>query len=243
VPEVSVLLVLLPVAFVASIVSGVAGFGAGVLLLPFIAWTAGIKATAPVLTVAMLVGNIGRIWWSRGEIDRRVVWRYLLGAVPGTAIGALLYAGATTESLGRVIGVFLIAAVPLRRLLVTTHVRVRLAHFPFLGLVFGALSSVVVTTGPITTPFFLSYGLRRGAFIATEATASLAIHLTRGAAFARLHVLTWDWTVLGLSLGAVMFVGTWVARRILERMSDRVFLGAIETLLVVMGLHFLFVSR
>ena len=237
------LLVLLPVAFVASIVGGVAGFGAGVLLLPFIAWTAGIKATAPVLTVAMLVGNIGRIWWSRGEIDRAVVWRYLLGAVPGTALGALAYAGATSESLGRIIGLFLIAAVPLRRLLATTYVRVRLAHFPFLGLVFGALSSVVVTTGAITTPFFLSYGLRRGAYVATEATTSLAIHFTRGAAFTRLHVLTWEWTTLGLTLGVIMFGGSWVARRILDRMSDRVFLAAIETLLVVMGLHFLVVSR
>jgi len=236
-------MVLLPVAFVASLLSGVAGFGAGVLLLPFIAWTVGIKATAPVLTVAMFIGNIGRIWWSRGEIDGAVVWRYLLGAVPGTALGALAYAGATSESLGRVIGVFLIAAVPLRRLLATTRVRVRLAHFPFLGLVFGALSAVVVTTGPITTPFFLSYGLRRGAFVATEATAALAIHATRGAAFTRFHLLTWEWTTLGIMLGVIMFGGTWVARRILDRMSERVFLAAIETLLVVMGLHFLLLSR
>src|SRR5262245_7658987 len=236
-------MVLLPVAFVASLLSGVAGFGAGVLLLPFIAWTVGIKATAPVLTVAMFIGNIGRIWWSRGEIDRAVVWRYLLGAVPGTALGALAYAGATSESLGRIIGLFLIAAVPLRRLLTTPRIRVRLGHFPFLGLVFGALSSVVVTTGPITTPFFLSYGLRRGAYVATEATASLAIHFTRGAAFMRFHVLTWEWTTLGLTLGVIMFGGTWVARRILDRMSDRVFLAAIETLLVVMGLHFLLLSR
>lgn len=242
-PDLSVLLVLLPVAFVASIVSGVAGFGAGVILLPFIAWTAGVKATAPVLTVAMFVGNLGRIWWSRDDIDRAVVWRYLVGAVPGTAVGAAIYAGTTSESLGRLIGVFLITAVPLRRVLSTARVRVRLAHFPLLGLVFGALSAVIVTTGPITTPFFLSYGLRRGAYVATEATASLAIHFTRGAAFAKFKVLTWDWVVLGLTLGAIMFAGTWVARRVLDRMSERVFLLAIETLLVVMGLHFLFVSR
>ena len=56
-------------ALIGSVVGGVAGFGAGVILLPLVAWTLGVRATAPVLTVAMLVGNIARIWWNRAEID------------------------------------------------------------------------------------------------------------------------------------------------------------------------------
>ena len=33
-----------------------------------------------------------------------------------------------------------------------------------------------------------------------------------------------------------MFAGTWIGRRLLDRMSDRVFLGIIEVMLVVHGL-------
>ena len=40
-----------------------------------------------------------------------------------------------------------------------------------------------------------------------------------------------------------MFAGTWVGRRLLDRMSDRVFLGIIEVMLVVMGLHSLLFPR
>ena len=40
-----------------------------------------------------------------------------------------------------------------------------------------------------------------------------------------------------------MFAGSWIGRRLLDRMSDRVFLAVIEVILVVMGLQMLLVSR
>ena len=40
-----------------------------------------------------------------------------------------------------------------------------------------------------------------------------------------------------------MFVGAWLARRMLERMSDRAFLVLVEALLVLLGLQFLLVPR
>jgi len=40
-----------------------------------------------------------------------------------------------------------------------------------------------------------------------------------------------------------MFAGSWFGRRLLDRMSDRVFLAIIEVLLVVMGLHSLLFPR
>ncbi|PYN18415.1 MAG: sulfite exporter TauE/SafE family protein, partial [Candidatus Rokuibacteriota bacterium] len=38
-------------ALVASIVGGVAGFGAGIIMLPLMAWVVGVRAAVPVLTV------------------------------------------------------------------------------------------------------------------------------------------------------------------------------------------------
>jgi len=93
--------VLIGGALFGSVVGGVAGFGAGVILLPLVAWALGIRAAAPVLTVTMLLGNLARIWWSRGP-----------DAVPATAVGAALYAGAASDSLRWIMGGFLIAAVP-----------------------------------------------------------------------------------------------------------------------------------
>src|SRR5207245_10150318 len=69
----------------------VAGFGTGVIMIPAIAWVVGVKSTVPVLTVCMLLGNSARVWFSRDEIEWRVVSAFLLGAVPMTIVGATLY--------------------------------------------------------------------------------------------------------------------------------------------------------
>lgn len=231
--------VLVAGALAGSVVGGVAGFGAGVILLPLIAWSVDIRATAPVLTVSMLLGNLSRVWWNRREIDGRAVAAYLAGAVPATAAGAMLYAGATGEWLRWIVGGFLVSAVPLRRLLACTGLRVRLAHLPLLGIAFGTLSAIVVTIGPVVTPFFLAFGLRRGAFVATEGACAVAMHVTRGVVFSRYALLTWPTVALGLVLGTTMVLGSWIARRLLERMSDRLFLALVEALLVLLGLQFL----
>src|SRR5260370_25797241 len=39
------------------------------------------RSAVPVLTVTMSIGNLSRIWWSRGEVDRAVVVRFAFGAV------------------------------------------------------------------------------------------------------------------------------------------------------------------
>ncbi len=116
--------------------------------------------------------------------------RFIAGAVPATALGVMIFAGASSDWLGRAIGAFLLASVPLRRVLTSGRLHVRMAHFPFIGGAIGLLSAIVVTTGPVVTPFFLAYGLRRGAFIATEAVCAGAMHVTRGLVFARYTLLT-----------------------------------------------------
>jgi len=155
----------------------------------------------------------------------------------------MLFVAASSDSLSRIIGGFLLASVPLRRLLSMGHWRVRLVHFPLIGAVFGLLSSTVVAIGAALTPFYLAYGLRRGAYIATEAVCAFSMHVTRGAVLAGYRLLTGEVVLIGLVLGSVMFAGSWIGRRLLDRMSDRVFLAVIEGLLVVMGLQFLLVPR
>jgi uncharacterized membrane protein YfcA len=230
-------------AVLGSVVGGVAGFGAGIVLLPLLVWVMGVRAAGPVLTVTMLIGNLSRIWWSRGDVHSGVAVRFLAGAMPATIMGVVFYAGAPSDSLRWVMGAFLIASVPLRRWLLTRNVSVRLRHFPVVGALIGTLSGIVVVTGPVASPFFLAYGLRRGAYIGTESLCALGMHVARGAAFAGFTLITWETVTVGAVLGAVMFSGSWLARGLLDRMSDHTFLTVLEVFLVLMGLQFLLLSR
>jgi uncharacterized membrane protein YfcA len=230
-------------ALVASVIGGVAGFGAGVIMIPLIAWTMGVKATVPVLTVAMLIGNGARVWFSRDQIHGRVVLAFLATAVPTSVAGALLYTRIDSTWIGRILGAFMLLAVPLRRWLLGHGVRIRLGHFPLVGAVFGFLSSLVGSVGPVMTPFFLGYGLRKGAYLATDALCTVGTYVSRGIVFRRHELLTSHTVAVGLYIGVVMIAGAWAGRRLVDRMTERTFLRIIEALLIVFGLHFLVWSR
>src|SRR5437667_11996862 len=136
-------------AIVGSTIGGVAGFGTGVIMIPAIAWVVGVKSTVPVLTVCMLLGNSARVWFSRDEIEWRVVSAFLLGAVPMTIVGATLYMHIEGRWLSRMMGAFMILAVPLRRGLAGAGVSVRVHPVPLTRGSFGFPSSLVRHLRPV----------------------------------------------------------------------------------------------
>ena len=238
-PSLTGVLILLAAAFPAAVVGGALGFGTGLVMLPVVVWAVGVRASVPVLTIGLIVGNLSRAWWSRDELDWRVIGAYLAGAVPLAVIGSVLYTATPPEWLSRLMGLVLLSALPLRRWLDRGPRRMRLRHFPLLGAGTGLLSALVAATGPISMPFFLGYGLRRGAYVGTDALCAAGVHLVKTLVYGRYALLTPETSALGLAIGAVMFVGAFVGRLILNRMSDRSFVVALEVLVAGLGVVFL----
>ena len=62
---------LLICGWLAGTVSGAAGFGGALLLLPVLTLTTGAKAAVPILTVAQLLGNLSRAGFGWRDIRWR----------------------------------------------------------------------------------------------------------------------------------------------------------------------------
>lgn len=226
------------VALLASTLAGVTGFGGAAVLLPALVAFFGIREAIPILTVAQLIGNSSRVWFNRRELDWRVVGWFALGAVPLALLGGYLFAKAPLTALTRLLGAFLLLVVVWR------HIRPKPKSFPvasFAGIGAGAsfLSSLLGSVGPIMAPFFLAYGLVKSAYIGTEALSTVVMRIVTLIAYRQAAVLTWNATWIGLLLGPVMILGSFIGKRIVDRLPERVFVLIIEGVLIFAGLFFL----
>jgi uncharacterized membrane protein YfcA len=240
VPDLVHSVVVLAVAFVAATLAAVTGFGGAAVLLPVLVWSFGMREAIPILTVAQLVGNGSRVWFNRRELNLRVVGWFSLGGVPMALVGGMLFAKAPLAALTRVLGVFLILVVVWRHSPSRGPRSPSLRGFALLGAVASFLSALVGSVGPLMVPFFLAYGLVKGAFIGTEAFCTVIMHVTKLVAYRRAAVLPVHAIVNGLILGPLMILGSFTGKRIVDKLPEKVFILIIEVTLLAAGLLFLF---
>jgi uncharacterized protein len=225
-------------AFVLALLSAVAGFGGGVLLLPVFTALFGLRVAVPMLTLTQLSSNAARVWLNRRELRWRLIGWFALGAVPLAVAGGLLLAHAPLGPLKRLLGLFLIGVVVWRRL--NPHpAKPANPAFAAVGAASGLGSALLGSVGPLTAPFFLAYGLTRAAYIATEAASALTMHLAKVAAYGSGDLLSGKVLVYGLVLTPATLAGAWTGKKLLARVSDRLFVRLVEVGLVVSGLLFL----
>lgn len=226
-------------AFVAAALAAVAGFGGAAVLLPVLVVVYGIRDAIPILTVAQLIGNGSRVWFNRRELALPVVGWFALGGVPAALVGGVLFASAPLSFLKRLLGLFLLATVAYRHLGKTSAIKPSLGGFAVIGAVFSFLSALLGSVGPLMAPFFLAYGLVKGAYIGTEAFATVVMHITKLVAYGGTSILTADNVIAGLALGPIMIFGSFVGKQILDRLPERLFILIIEMTLIIAGLGFL----
>lgn len=225
-------------AYGLALLSAVAGFGGGVLLLPVFTALFGLRVAVPMLTLTQLSSNGFRVGLNRRELRWRLIGWFALGAVPFAVAGGLLLARAPLGALKRLLGVFLIGVVVWRRL--HPHPRKPADRsFAAVGAASGLGSALLGSTGPLTAPFFLAYGLTRAAYIGTEAASALTMHLSKIAAYGAGDLLTGRILLLGAALTPATLAGAWTGKKIVGRLSDALFTRLVEIGLIVAGLLFL----
>ena len=227
-------------ALAASTLAAVAGFGGAVVLLPVLVWAFGVREAVPILTVVQVVGNGARVAFNRRALVWPVVGWFSLGAVPAAALGGVLFATAPAPFLQRLLGVFLLAAVAYRHTAFGRRARVTLRGFAGLGAAAGFGAALLGTVGPLVAPFFLSYGLVKGAYIGTEAAAALVMHAVKLGVYGGYALLSPAALATGVLVGLVMIAGSYVGKRLVDRLPERVFPLLVEAVLVVSGLQLLF---
>lgn len=220
----------------AGVLGGVLGFGTTIILIPALVYFYGPIQTIPVIAIVATVANISRIflWWR--VIDWKACAVYALTAIPAVVLGAHTLISLNERLIQIVLGIFLISLIPVRRWMRRQHFQLKRWHLSLVGAVIGYLTGIVATTGAINTPFFLAYGLSKGAFLGTEAASTLAILFAKGITFHQLGFLNASAIIQGLLIGSTVMAGSVLSKRIVLSLSEKSFLILMELVMLLSGI-------
>jgi len=199
----------------------------------------GVKEAVPILSLTLLAAGVSRVWVNLREIDWAVLRWCWAGALPGAVLGALLFTRMPAGPLTRMLGGLLLGLLAWRRLRPRPPHRYHAAWFLPAGLGFGVVSGMMSGAGPLLAPFYLTYGLRLGAYVGTAGLVGLGVQAAKVAVFGGTAVLTPRIVAYGLFLVPISVLGTLLGRRVMVRLPDWVFVAIIETVMLVGGLALL----
>ena len=219
----------------AGTLGGIVGTGSSLVLMPILVAMFGPREAVPIMAVAAITGNLGRVLAWRRDIDWRACGAYCATAVPGAMLGARLLLAIPPGVAETALGVFFLGLIPARRWLARRAFKVTTTHLLLLGAPLGVLTGVVVSTGPLTVPLFSFYGLERGAFLGTEAASSLGMYAAKAATFRVLGALPLEVLLHGLAVGATLMAGSFAGRVVVLRLEPKTYRSLIDALMAVSG--------
>ena len=232
-------LFVLAVGLVAGTLSGIVGTGSSIMLVPVLVYEFGPKEAVPIMAVAAIMANVSRImaWWR--EVNWRACAAYSVTGIPAAAVGARTLLILPSRVVDIAIGLFLILMIPTRRWLTEHKFKLTLIHLAIVGAIVGFLTGIVVSTGPISASIFITYGLVKGAFLATEAASSLAVFGSKALTFQFFGALAPAVIAKGFITGTSLMAGAFIAKSFVLRLDPGAFRVVLDTLLFVSGLAML----
>ena len=222
-------------AVVAATVSGMSGFGTGVILAAALVPLIGVKAVIPVMAVAGVVINAGRFWFYRTHLDRRSLAIVLAASLPFLVLGTWIYSVLDAGALGTVLGFAVIAFVPLRRFLQAKKITIGPGGLAAGSGIFGFATGIATGTGVILVSLLLGTGLATPAVLATDALVSIVLDIAKAVLFQRLDLLGTEAFFTGLVIGAASIPGSALAAWLVSRMHAHLHVVFMETLILIGG--------
>lgn len=237
--EILKIVAVLVAATIGFTISGVAGFGGGLVALPVLVWVFGIKEAIPIIAISQVFGTSSRAWLHHRTIDWKVVRYFAVGSIPMSVLGSLVFISINTEVIVRILGITMLTLVVYTRLPIGRNFKINIQAFVPIGGTAGFGSAFLGIPGPMASLSYLQYGLIASAYIGTSAIGLGMIQIPKLIIFGSDGLLTTRVFVLGVVLGLIGVFGAYMGKSILKRVPEKVFSRMITVMLLISGFMFL----
>jgi uncharacterized membrane protein YfcA len=224
-------------ALAGGFVSGLAGFGTGLMALGIWLYVVPPSIAVPLVLICSIVGQTSTLPSLWRSIDFKLVWPFLVGGLAGVPLGTMLVAYADLHifrlSVGALLLVFPTALYFHRRpIALSSGGKAADTGIGFAGGILGGMAGL---SGPIPILWASVRGWgkdeRRGVFQTfnwTILSAALAVQAAAG-------FITWEIMWLGLLVLPATVVGAWLGARTYHALSDGNFRDVVLGLLFLSG--------
>lgn len=214
-------------AFLAFLVSAVAGGGAGLVLVPLLRLIVPIASVPAALSIGTAASSVSRIAMLYPSIRWDVVRRFVPTALPAAALGAWLLSRFEPAYVELLIACFLLANLP--ALLMPRRAAARVVkplapgRIPLLGAAAGLLSGFTGALGLAFNGAYHRLGLSRQEIVATRATNEVLLHLLKIALYAWFGLLGGPALVAGALVAVAALLASVAIRWLLPLIRESLF--------------------
>lgn len=222
-------------AFFAEILGTIGGFGSSVFFIPIASYFLDFHSVLGITGLFHVASNVSKIVLFNQGINKRLVLQLGLPAIIFVGIGAVLSNLINVKMIEVLMALFLItmsAFLLIKPIVLKATTRNAITG----GIISGFLAGIIGTGGAIRGLTLTAFNLEQQAFIATSSIIDLGVDGTRSIIYAFNGFVHKHDLFLIFLLLIISFLGTFVGKKLLSYISEKIFKKIVLLLIFGIGI-------
>lgn len=223
-------------ALLAEILGTIGGFGSSLFFIPIASFFLDFHSVLGITALFHVTSNISKITLFRKGFNKKLIISLGIPAVLFVIIGAFISKYLETKILELITGIFLVTVSITLLIFKNLTLKPNLSNSIGGGIFSGLVAGVLGTGGAIRGMVMAAYNLPIEVFIATSAIIDLAIDSSRSVVyFYNGYVHKHDLYLIPILL-VVSIAGTFIGKKILNKISEKQFKSFVLLLVLITGI-------
>ena len=222
-------------AILSEILGTIGGFGSSVYFVPLANFFLDFQSVLGITALFHLSSNISKIVLFKKGFDKKIVLNLGIPAVIFVSIGAYFSSYFNPKILTYVLGFFLIGLSLVFLIFNQLKVSPTNRNAIFGGSLSGLSAGLLGTGGAIRGITLAAFKMNKEKFIATSAVIDLGVDFSRAIVYYLNGYMKYEHIYLVVILVFVSVIGTWIGKRILNKISQEQFRAFVLFLILAIG--------
>jgi uncharacterized membrane protein YfcA len=226
------LILIVSLTLIGSIVAGMSGYGAGILIGVVLIPMVGIKKIIPIVTILTFYINFWRIILYWDHINWKKSLYFSIFAAPGLYFSTYFFSIASTKTLTLIVGFSIFALVVLRKFFLNLDIYLNNQFLAVYAIFTGLSLGVILGPGLMILTGLSASGLNGSNLVGTSSVADLITLTIRSIHFYKLGIIDLEIFTIGSFLGIMCLFGTYLGKKIVDRIGKKIHQNLIEFFMI-----------